>query len=144
MRVPAGFARAVVRMLTPDGGGRAVRVALSVAGGGARLRFAPGQWVDLVAPGGPEGSVGGYTIASTPAELARTGTLEVLVRRSAHPMASWINDSMAVGDDVALRVGGAMVLTEAHARKGAWESAWVCSHACVRAQARQRQGDHAH
>jgi NAD(P)H-flavin reductase len=45
----------------------------------ARFTFAPGQWLDLW----PEGHAlpGGYSIASTPAQFARDGTIELAVRR---------------------------------------------------------------
>ena len=120
MLAPAGFWRASVAALARDGGGRAVRVALRLVAGGApglAFAFAPGQWVDVVA-GAVPGAVGGYTVASTPGELARSRTIELLVRRSKHPVAAWLNDGARVGDGVALRVGGDMVLTEEHARSG--------------------------
>jgi hypothetical protein len=44
----------------------------------ARFSFAPGQWLDLW----PEGHAlpGGYSIASTPAQFAHDGTIELAVR----------------------------------------------------------------
>jgi hypothetical protein len=43
-----------------------------------RFRFAPGQWLDLWPPG--HDAPGGYSIASTPAQLARDRTIDLAVR----------------------------------------------------------------
>ena len=44
----------------------------------SRFRFAPGQWLDLWPPG--HDAPGGYSIASTPAQLARDRTIDLAVR----------------------------------------------------------------
>ncbi|KAF8071156.1 emp24 domain-containing protein [Scenedesmus sp. PABB004] len=70
--------------------------------------FEPGQWVDFQAPG--VAAVGGYSICSTPAALARRGEVELCVKASGHPCAAWVHGAARVGDEVSLRVGGAFVL----------------------------------
>ena len=72
--------------------------------------FAPGQWVDFYIPP-PIDKVGGYTITSLPEELPH---LDLAVKASAHPPAAWCTTRAAVGDRVALRVGGSFVLQKRH------------------------------
>jgi hypothetical protein len=43
-----------------------------------RFAFAPGQWLDLWPPG--HSAPGGYSIASTPGQLASERTIELAVR----------------------------------------------------------------
>ena len=126
-----GRARAVVRMLTPDGGGRRCGRAERRGGGARTLR----AWavVDLVAQAGRRQRRRLRHCIRPKSSRGRDA--RGALRRP--PMASWINDSMA-GDDVALRVGGAM-MSPRRTRARCVESAWVCSHARVRAQARRAE-----
>lgn len=80
-----------------------------------QLRFKPGQWVDFYAP--RVAAVGGYSIISTPQQLAAHGTIELAVKRSSHRMATWLHTECRVGDKVHVAVGGKFFLTESQARK---------------------------
>ena len=77
-----------------------------------RFAFEAGQWVDLwpVAASadevGARGRAGGYSIASAPAALARNATIELVVKRSRHPVATWLHDHARVGDAVLVAAGG--------------------------------------
>eukprot|EP00667_Euglena_gracilis_P021166 EG_transcript_23105 len=66
--------------------------------------FRPGQWVDFAIPGVP--TVGGFSIVSSPAQLAEQGTLELAVKASPHPPARGVHESGEVGSEVAIRIGG--------------------------------------
>ncbi|PRW59202.1 oxidoreductase NAD-binding domain-containing 1 [Chlorella sorokiniana] len=68
------------------------------------LAFLPGQWVDFAVPG--IAAVGGYSFTSTPRQLERCGTFDLAIRRSAHPVATWLHDKARAGDEVAVRIGG--------------------------------------
>ena len=75
----------------------------SVEGGG--FAFRPGQWVDFYAPGVDK--PGGYSIASSPGQLARDGTFDVACKQSRTQGTShWIHDGAKPGDEVRVRVGG--------------------------------------
>lgn len=56
------------------------------------LAFLPGHWVDFSVPGIT--AAGGYSFTSTPRQLQQRGTLELAVRRSAHPVATWLHDKV--------------------------------------------------
>lgn len=103
---PAGFQNAVVvakQALSPEVVG--LRCLLD-----APLPFAAGQWVDFVLPG--LDAVGGYSMTSTPLQMAQAGTLDLAVRRGRGQVTRAIHDQLAVGDRVALRVGGTCFLDE--------------------------------
>ena len=77
----------------------------------AALAFRPGQWVDFYAPGVPK--PGGFSIASSPAQLATRGDIELAVKKSrSSACGHWIHDECAPGDEVRVRVGGRCFLTE--------------------------------
>ena len=72
---------------------------------GEVFEFQPGNWVDFFAPNLKE--VGGFSITSTPLELAESQTFELAVKYSPrNPVASWLHNSARVGDMVGARVGG--------------------------------------
>ncbi len=103
---PAGFQSAVIvakQALSPDVVGLRCRPATA-------LPFAAGQWVDFVIPG--QDAVGGFSMTSTPGQMEREGTLDLAVRKGRGQVAGAIHDQLAVGDRVALRVGGTCVLDE--------------------------------
>jgi NAD(P)H-flavin reductase len=108
MEPPADASPATVTRVEEDAPG--VRVfTLAVAGaGGGGFGFAPGQWVDLYAPGVP--AAGGYSFISTPQQLAAAGTIELAVKRSRHPVASWLHEQCRPGDQVHVRTGGSFAL----------------------------------
>ena len=82
----------------------------------AAFSFSPGQWVDFSAPGVER--VGGYTICSTPGELARLGRLDLAVKRSERSApAAFCHSAAALGAEVQLRVGGGFTLTEPLSRR---------------------------
>jgi hypothetical protein len=54
----------------------------------AHCTFQAGQWVDLWAPGIKE--AGGFSIVTSPAELAAGGTFDLGVKATAHPVAQWL------------------------------------------------------
>jgi ferredoxin-NADP reductase len=68
------------------------------------LVFNPGQWLDLFLP--RPGLVGGFSIASGPHEFQRDGQLLVSIKSSAHPPTRWMHEACAVGQHLAVRVGG--------------------------------------
>lgn len=68
------------------------------------LSFHAGQWIDFIIPGEPV--VGGYSICSTPQQLAREGTLDIVVKRSPHPPAVWVHEKCHPDAVVQVRVGG--------------------------------------
>lgn len=75
---------------------------------GEPFAFLSGQWVDFFAS---ESSgvkdVGGFSITSTPAELASDQTFELAVKYSPrNPVASWLHQTAKPGDEVGARVGG--------------------------------------
>lgn len=103
---PAGFHSAVIvakQALNPDVVGLRCQPA-------APLPFAAGQWVDFVIPGLE--AVGGYSMTSTPWQMTHEGTLDLAVRRGRGLVTRAIHERLAVGDRVALRVGGTCVLDE--------------------------------
>lgn len=69
------------------------------------LTFLPGQWVDSFIPG--EKIVGGFSITSS-VTAAAEGLLELTVKRTAHPPATWMAERAQIGDIVRFRVGGLM------------------------------------
>ena len=72
---------------------------------GGEFAFRPGQWVDFYAPGVDK--PGGYSIASSPGQLARDGTFDVACKQSRTQGTShWIHDGAKPGDEVRVRVGG--------------------------------------
>ncbi len=72
---------------------------------GGEFAFRPGQWVDFYAPGVDK--PGGYSIASSPRQLARDGTFDVACKQSRTQGTShWIHDGAKPGDEVRVRVGG--------------------------------------
>ena len=109
-RVPALGAVVAIAGETPT----CVRVTIRVHGGndGATTKFAfeAGQWVDMwpadSTEAGVGSAVGGYSIASHPRDLAADGTIELVVKRSRHPVATWLHDSARVGDNVYVCAGG--------------------------------------
>lgn len=56
------------------------------------LSFISGEWVDFWAPHVP--AVGGFSITSTPRQLERSGTFELAVKRSSHPAAAWLHNTV--------------------------------------------------
>lgn len=68
------------------------------------FRFAAGQWVDFHIP--DIDTIGGYSITSLPEDLP---VLELAVKASDHPPASWVTRQAKVGDRVQVRVGGDFV-----------------------------------
>lgn len=66
--------------------------------------FAPGNWLDLHAPG-LQHAVGGYSITSSPQQLRReqgadAGTIDLCVKRSRHPVAEWVHSQAQPGAQV--------------------------------------------
>jgi ferredoxin-NADP reductase len=56
---------------------------------------------------------GGFSIASSPAQLATRGDVELAVKKSrSSACGHWIHDECAPGDEVRIRVGGRCFLTE--------------------------------
>mmetsp|Transcript_3578 Transcript_3578/g.4867 ORF Transcript_3578/g.4867 Transcript_3578/m.4867 type:complete len:293 (+) Transcript_3578:105-983(+) len=68
------------------------------------FKFHPGQWVDFLIP--HLDVIGGYSFTSTPKLLQSKGTLELAVKISKHPAASWIHDKCKQGDEVLIKSGG--------------------------------------
>jgi len=66
--------------------------------------FHPGQWVDFLIP--HLDVIGGYSFTSTPKILQSKGTLELAVKVSKHPAASWIHEKCKQGDEVLIKSGG--------------------------------------
>ncbi|XP_063585195.1 oxidoreductase NAD-binding domain-containing protein 1-like [Penaeus indicus] len=66
--------------------------------------FKAGQWIDMFIPGIE--AVGGFSMYSSPNQLAEKGTLELGIKFSKWPPAFWIHDQCKVGSSVAIRVGG--------------------------------------
>ena len=80
---------------------------------GGEFAFRPGQWVDFYAPGVDK--PGGYSIASSPGQLARDGTFDVACKQSRTQGTShWIHDGAKPGDEVRVRVGGEFFLSLIH------------------------------
>jgi hypothetical protein len=70
-----------------------------------RLRFRPGQWVEIHVPG--VAKPGRYSIVSSPALLEEEGYLVVACERSAtSEVARWIHDVAKVSDHVRMELGG--------------------------------------
>lgn len=77
--------------------------------------FQPGQWVDFYAPGIEQ--VGGFSITSTPLELAKRKTFELAVKHSPrNPVAVWLHEEAKAGDEVEVRIGGEFIWED-----GLWE-----------------------
>ncbi|GBF95256.1 hypothetical protein Rsub_08287 [Raphidocelis subcapitata] len=70
--------------------------------------FSAGQWVDFWAPGTKQ--IGGFSITSTPEELRETGTFDLAVKATQHPVAQWLASQAAPGAKVHVRVGGTFTL----------------------------------
>ncbi|KAI8473840.1 MAG: hypothetical protein J3K34DRAFT_466106 [Monoraphidium minutum] len=83
----------------------------------AQFTFQAGQWVDFWVPGIKQ--VGGFSIVTTPAELAATGTFELGVKATQHPVARWAAAAAAPGAPVAVRPGGSFSLSPASLAPGA-------------------------
>ncbi len=80
------------------------------------FRFKPGQAVDVFVPLGGGGGLpgqfetkpGSYSIASTPKRLAKTGEIELIIKRGGRGVPTrWLHDTAAVGDTVELCAVGA-------------------------------------
>ena len=81
----------------------------------ASFTFRPGQWVDFWAPGIPK--PGGYSVASSPGQLRRDGTFDLLVKTSrSSACGQWIYGRCAPGDEARVRVGGSFFASEADLR----------------------------
>ncbi|CAM2008529.1 ferredoxin--NADP reductase [Acanthopleuribacter pedis] len=97
---PAGFQEAVItEKHTVNAAVVTVWLSLDTA-----VPFAPGQWVDLVVQGIDR--AGGYSMTSTPGEMQTRRGLGLAVRQGRHPVTQAIHRQLAVGDRVAIRVGG--------------------------------------
>jgi NAD(P)H-flavin reductase len=70
----------------------------------ALFSFKAGQWVDFWVPGLKQ--VGGFSIVSTPAQLAGDGTFDLGVKATKHPVAEWICTKAAAGAPVGEGPGG--------------------------------------
>ncbi|XP_042866769.1 oxidoreductase NAD-binding domain-containing protein 1-like [Penaeus japonicus] len=68
------------------------------------FNFKAGQWIDMFIPGIE--TVGGFSMYSSPAQLAEKRTLELGIKFSKWPPAFWIHNQCKVGSSVAIRVGG--------------------------------------
>ena len=81
----------------------------------ASFTFRPGQWVDFWAPGIPK--PGGYSVASSPGQIRRDGTFDLLVKTSrSSACGQWIYGRCAPGDEARVRVGGSFFASEADLR----------------------------
>ena len=117
-----GAARAEVagaRWETPVARLVRLRVAGAAGGGGApapapAFAFRAGQSVEVRAPGGLRPVW--LSVCSTPRQLRGEGTLDVLVRRSAHPAVEWLLGAGPASGAAELRVGGGVHATAAQAR----------------------------
>eukprot|EP00118_Oscarella_pearsei_P010651 m.66539 g.66539 ORF g.66539 m.66539 type:complete len:265 (+) comp35392_c0_seq2:124-918(+) len=69
-----------------------------------KFKFKAGQWVDFLISDEP--IVGGFSITSTPSELASQGIIRLAVKASDHPPAAWVHQKATVGSLVTLRPGG--------------------------------------
>ena len=56
--------------------------------------FKPGQWVDFHIPGVKQ--IGGFSITSSPQQLAHDKTLDLAIKRASYPPARWVHEQ--VGD----------------------------------------------
>jgi hypothetical protein len=83
---------------------------------GTSFAFRPGQWLDLFAPG--VAAVGGYSLVSTPLQLATHGTVDLAIRLSRHPVAAWLHGACAPGDLVHVRAGGSFALRQDQLESG--------------------------
>lgn len=66
--------------------------------------FKAGQWVDFSIPGMEH--VGGYSICSSVRQLKQDLTIDLAIKESNYPTASWIHKECKQGDEVTIRVGG--------------------------------------
>lgn len=66
--------------------------------------FKPGQWVDFFLPNSD--TLSGYSICSTPAQLKAEGTIELAVKISDHPVATWVHEQCVQGSEVRVQAGG--------------------------------------
>ena len=74
----------------------------------ASFTFRPGQWVDFWAPGIPK--PGGYSVASSPGQIRRDGTFDLLVKTSrSSACGQWIYGRCAPGDEARVRVGRSLL-----------------------------------
>lgn len=68
------------------------------------LKFQAGQWLDFFIPG--EEKVGGFSMCSSPSDLACGGTVELAIKYSTWAPAFWVHTQCKVGDEVTFRFGG--------------------------------------
>jgi len=66
--------------------------------------FKAGQWVDFFIPGIEQ--VGGFSMWNGPDSFAKSGELELAVKRSSWAPADWVHNKCQPGDKVAVRFGG--------------------------------------
>jgi len=68
------------------------------------LHFHAGQWLDFFIP--EEEKVGGFSMCSSPTDLAKNGTVDLAVKFSTWAPANWVHTQCKVGDLVTFRFGG--------------------------------------
>uniref|UniRef100_UPI00358E3EBC oxidoreductase NAD-binding domain-containing protein 1 n=1 Tax=Myxine glutinosa TaxID=7769 RepID=UPI00358E3EBC len=66
--------------------------------------FKPGQWVDVTIPGVEE--VTGFSMCSSPRELAEHGVLNLAIKESSHPPTLWVHSQCKPGAELNLTASG--------------------------------------